>query len=119
MSRRWRAGFGTGGPLDTVTGRVTDRDGNPIGGATVELLTFTTTSASNGTFTIAGVPTVQGSLIVRASAPLDGRTARGSSAPTAPVPNGTTNVGDIRLRGGRILFLFADVEGVTARTKIS
>jgi hypothetical protein len=106
-------------PLTTVTGRVVDKDGSPVGGATVQLLTFTTTSASNGTFTIAGVPTVQGSLFVRATAPIAGRTARGASAPTAPVPNGTTNVGDVRLRGGRILFLFADIEVTTAYNKIT
>ena len=36
-----------------------------------------------------------------------------------PVPNGTTNVGDIRLRGGRILFLWADIEVATAYNKIT
>jgi hypothetical protein len=105
-------------PLTTVIGRVVDKDDHPVVGATIELLTFTTVSGANGTFTINNVPTVQGNLIVRASAEIGGRTARGNSLATAPVPAGTTDVGTIRLRGGRIALLFADIEGTTARSEI-
>ena len=70
-------------PLTTVTGRVVDGDGNPISGATVTVLTLETTSTADGTFTIANVPTVQGSIVARATAVVNGRTARGGSTPVA------------------------------------
>jgi hypothetical protein len=107
-------------PLTSVTGRIIDVDSNPVEGATVALLTFETTSASDGTFTFTGVPTVLGKLVVRASKPAGDRTARGASAPTTPVPSGTTNVGDIRIKvGGRILLLWADYDAVTPKTSIA
>jgi hypothetical protein len=106
-------------PLTTVIGRVLTRDGAPVNGATVTLFTFTTTTTADGTFTIGGVPTVQGNLTVRASAPIDGRTARGGSNPTPPVLAGITNVGDITLRGGRVLFVFADGSPQTPRANIA
>lgn len=98
-------------PKTTATGRVVDRDGLPVAGATVSFGGLTTTSAGDGTFSLAGLPTVQGNLIVQASAVIGGKTLRGRSQPTAPVPSGTTNVGDIRLSGGKVALIHCDSTG--------
>lgn len=95
-------------PLTTVTGRIIDRNGAPVAGATVTFGTLTTTSSGDGTFTLPGAPTVQGDIIVLASAVVNGKILRGRSQPTAPVPSGTTNVGDVRLNEGRIALIHCD-----------
>jgi hypothetical protein len=96
-------------PGTTVTGRVVDREGAPVVGANVTVGTLSTLSQGDGTFTLPGVPTVQGNIVVRASAEIEGRTRRGQSVPTAPVPGGTTAVGDIRLSGGtRVALMHCD-----------
>jgi len=105
-------------PLTTIAGRVIDHNGVPASGATVTVLTFTTTTAADGTFTIANVPTARGSLVVSATAIVGGRTVRGRSAPTVPIAAGTTNVGDIRLLGARILFVWADNDATEPLTVI-
>jgi hypothetical protein len=70
---------------------------------TPSLVPYRTTSQADGTFSIPGVPTTLGAVTVSASAPIDGRTARGHSDQTAPVPGGATDVGDVTVRaGGRI-----------------
>ena len=95
-------------PGTTVTGTVVDKNGAPVVGANVTIGALTAVSAANGTFTIAGVPTAPGYITVLASAVIGGRTLRGSSLPTAPVPSGTTNVGNIRLSGGGIGLIYCD-----------
>ena len=87
-------------PGTTVVGRVLSSLGTPVSGATVTVGSLSTTSGGDGRFTIASVPTVQGSIIALATAIIEGKTARGSSAAVAPVLAGTTNVGDIRLSAG-------------------
>lgn len=87
-------------PGTTVTGRTVDKSATPIAGATVTFGNFSTLSALDGTFSLAGVPTVQGDITISASALVGGKTLRGKSAPTPPVLGGTTNVGDIVLRNG-------------------
>ncbi len=87
-------------PLTTVVGRTVDKNATPIAGATVTFGSLSATSAVDGTFSLAGVPTVQGNITISASAVVGGKTLRGKSAPTPPVPAGTTNVGDIVLRNG-------------------
>jgi hypothetical protein len=85
-------------PLTTVVGRVLDENHVPVSGATVSVRGRTALSAADGTFSITNVTTVQGNLIVNASyTPANGTPLAGSSASTAPVPGGTTNVGDITL----------------------
>ena len=64
---------------------------------TPTIVPYRATSQADGTFAIAGVPTTLGDITVLASALIDGRNARGHSAGTAPVPAGTTDVGDVRL----------------------
>ena len=81
----------------TVTGRVVDSASHPVAGASVTVLTFSTTSAADGTFSIAGVPALNGNLVVHASATVGGVILSGQSAATAPVPGGITDVGSIPL----------------------
>jgi hypothetical protein len=102
-------------PLTTVTGTVVDAQGTPVVGANVELLTFKTTTGAGGSFTIPNVPTVQGKLVARANAQVNGQTLRGISVATTPVPNGTTNLGTITLRRANVLLLVdADTPGTDA-----
>jgi hypothetical protein len=82
-------------PLTTVQGRIVNPDGTPVAGATVTVGTQTTTSTGDGTFVLPAVPTVRGNILVLASAVIGGVPVRGQSVPTAPVPLGTTNVGNI------------------------
>lgn len=90
-------------PKTTVVGRVLDGDSNPVAGAAVTTSSLQTgVTNADGTFSIAGVPTVVGNIIVTASATIDGKQLRGSSASFAPVPGGATNVGDIIVRSGRL-----------------
>lgn len=87
-------------PGTTVVGRTVDKNATPIPGATVTFGNLSTTSAVDGTFSLAGVPTAQGDITISATAIAGGKTLRGKSVPTPPVPAGTTNVGDIVLRNG-------------------
>jgi hypothetical protein len=95
-------------PLTRVIGRVVDRNGVPVAGASVTFAALATTSATDGTFSLTGVPTAQGNIIILASSVINGQTVRGKSLPTSPVPSGTTNVGDIRLTGGPIALIHCD-----------
>ena len=55
-------------PLTTVTGRVIDSASAPVSGVTLTMAGGKSgTSASDGTFSIAGVPTIQGTITVTAS----------------------------------------------------
>ncbi|MBM3768308.1 MAG: hypothetical protein FJW32_23235 [Acidobacteria bacterium] len=85
-------------PLTTVTGRVVDLSNNPVSGAAVSALGISTTTAANGTFTIAGLPTIRGPIIVSAVATVGGVLLAGFSTPTAPIPGGQIALGDIQLR---------------------
>ncbi len=75
----------------------------PTSELTPTIVPYHATSQTDGTFAIAGVPTTLGDVIVRASTIIDGRTARGHSVPTAPVPAGVTNVGDVVIHGVGII----------------
>jgi hypothetical protein len=83
-------------PLTTVTGIVLDQSGTPVAGATVTALEYSATTASDGTFTIAQVPTILGNIQVTATT-LNGAgtSVGGVSASVAPVLAGITNVGTI------------------------
>ena len=83
-------------PGTTVTGQVVDSNQNPIAGATVTTLGgLSATTQADGTFSIAGVSTVQGNIVVTASATVNGTSFRGFSTAVPPVRGGTTDVGTI------------------------
>jgi hypothetical protein len=95
-------------PLTTVVGTVVDQNGNAVSGAAVAFGARTTTTGSTGSFSLSGVPTVQGNIVILASATINSRNFRGASAPTPPVRAGTTNVGAIKLTGGAIALINCD-----------
>jgi hypothetical protein len=82
-------------PLTTVAGRVVDRNGQPLGGAQLTVLSRTAVTSLDGTFTINDVPTLAPFLVVSARVSRDTKVLTGASVPTAPVRGGTTDVGDI------------------------
>jgi hypothetical protein len=85
-------------PLTAVFGRVLDAAGQPVAGAEVETAAgFTDVTGMDGIFSISGVPTVLGDLVVTAKAQIGGVLALGASAATTPVAGGITDVGDITL----------------------
>lgn len=93
-------------PRTQVTGTVVDQNNNAIVGATVTCLTQTGLSSAGGAFSISGVATVQGNISCRASyVDSNAKTLTGVSAAVAPVSGGLTNVGQILLGSGNILFL--------------
>lgn len=62
------------------------------------LLNLTANTGSDGRFSISGVPTIYGPIVVDAEFhPAARPTLRGSSAPVSPVRGGTTDVGTIHL----------------------
>ncbi len=90
-------------PLTTVTGQIDNPDGTPAAGAQVVVdfgyAQLVTTTASDGTWSIASVPTLQASINVGASLALP----CGSLDITGPVnvfplnPGGTTDAGVLTL----------------------
>jgi len=83
----------------TVTGRVIDLSNQPIAGASVSVFgSFTAQTALDGTFSIVGVPSSQGSIVAHATALVGSQQLSGKSLGFAPVPGGTTNVGNIVLQ---------------------
>jgi hypothetical protein len=85
-------------PGTTVIGRVVDASGNPVAGATVSVTpgTRSSTTVSDGSFSITQAPTVQGSLQVTATfLTSSGVTLAGVSITVPPVTLGTTNAGTI------------------------
>src|SRR5262249_32461684 len=62
---------------------------------------FSGQSQADGSFTLPGVQTARGDITVLAEASLSGRRVTGASAPTPPVPAGTTDVGTIVLEALR------------------
>ncbi len=81
-------------PLTTVSGIVVDGSGVPIVGATVTANgNRTAVTGAAGAFSITGVPTVQGRIIVSATAVVAAQSLSGSSAAFDAVRGGITNVG--------------------------
>jgi hypothetical protein len=99
-------------PGTRVIGTVLDSWSNqPVAGARVNVFTsfdvFSTLTTPDGTFTISGVPTVDGDLFAAASAVIDGLPRSGSSGGASGEPGGTTDLGSFYLYqggGGAVFF---------------
>lgn len=93
----------TADPLTTVTGAVVDEVGNLLADITVAagggnaFLNLTAITQEDGSFSLPNVPTFSGDIIIIAQGVLGARRAFGASAPLPPVPDGTTDVGEIVL----------------------
>ncbi|MET0650417.1 MAG: lamin tail domain-containing protein, partial [Pyrinomonadaceae bacterium] len=81
-----------------VVGRVL-KAGQPFAGAMVTTLgNYSATTGADGTFNIAGVPTISANLVANATyTHPSGSVFAGTSNPAAPVRGGTTNAGDVLL----------------------
>ena len=97
-------------PLTTVVGRVVRVGLEGIAGATVVCAGHTTTTGGTGEFSLSGVATVGGNIFCSATFVEGATTLRGSSQSTPPVPNGTTEVGQIIARPGATVLVIADAE---------
>ena len=84
-------------PLTTVQGRVVDQSSAAVVGATVTALGRTTTSGANGAFTLSGLPTILGPIVVTAVATIASVLLGGVSPPLDPIVGGVITIGDIRL----------------------
>ncbi|MCB1875956.1 MAG: carboxypeptidase regulatory-like domain-containing protein [Chromatiales bacterium] len=82
-------------PLTTVVGFVRNGAGQPVEGVAVDVGAFNALTQADGSFGIAGVPTVNGDIVVRASGMIGATNIVVFSTATAPVPGGTTDVGNI------------------------
>src|SRR5262249_23560190 len=83
-------------PGTTVVGTVVDVNQNGVAGATVSVTGgLSTTTQSDGTFSIPWAPTILGNLVVSATTTINGVLLKGDSAPLQPVRGGTTNAGNI------------------------
>jgi Putative Ig domain/Bacterial Ig domain len=83
-------------PGTTVVGRVIDAGGKPVAGASVICLGLKGLTGADGTFSLAGVPTVQGNIqcSVNVFTP-PGQTLTGTVMGVTPLRGQITNVGDI------------------------
>ncbi len=87
-------------PLTLVSGRVVDAEDAPVAEAVVETVGGRSAmSETDGVFFIPDVPTVLGGIVVSASTVINGKTLVGRSLPVTPVAGGTTEIGDVVLRG--------------------
>ncbi|MBL8238946.1 MAG: carboxypeptidase regulatory-like domain-containing protein [Bryobacterales bacterium] len=84
-------------PLTSVRGRVVDQANNPVSGAAVSALGISTNSNGDGTFTLSGLPTIRGQIVVTAVATIAGTLLGGVSQPIDPIAGGVSTIGDIRL----------------------
>ncbi|MDX2149368.1 MAG: Ig-like domain-containing protein [Bryobacteraceae bacterium] len=84
-------------PLTTATGRVIDAQNNPVPGATVSSNGISGTTGANGAFSLPGLPTIRGPIVVSALATLNTVPVSGLSSAVPPVPGGNTNVGDVQV----------------------
>lgn len=85
-------------PLTTVIGSVVDGEGSPVVGASVNCRSLAGSTVSDGSFSIAGVPTTLGDVRCRSRfTDAAGQGFTGVSALVPPVPAGVTDVGQIVL----------------------
>lgn len=82
-------------PLTTAVGRVVDRNGTALAGAKVTCLEYEASTGADGTFSVPGLPTIQGDIRCSASLNEENRQLTGVSDAVAPVRGAATNIGDI------------------------
>jgi len=82
-------------PGTTVTGRVVTEAGTGAGGATIVCSGKSATALSDGTFSVASVPTITGVVRCTASYLSAGIPYTGVSASVSAIPGGTTSTGNI------------------------
>ena len=91
-------------PLTAVVGAVSTTSGSPVAGARVSVLTsfdiYQTLSSADGTFSLQGVPTVDGDFLVTASAAVDGILATATLYGLPPEPGGTSDAGTLVVTQG-------------------
>ena len=99
-------------PLTTVIGTVLSSNGDPAAGAKVNVFTFydvfSTVTTADGTFSLAGIPTVDGDLSFGVSAVINGGLQSATSFGIGPSPGDVTDLGAIYLSlggGGPVSFL--------------
>ncbi len=85
-------------PLTTITGRAVDINGTPMEDVTVSFRNSSNaTTDSFGVFTINGVPTIFGDIVVDASKGGNSAVYIGQSSGIPAVPGGTTDIGDVTM----------------------
>jgi hypothetical protein len=84
-------------PLTSVNGRVVDQSNAPVAGAQVSALGVSGTTAGNGTYSLTGLPTIRGPIVVTAVATIGGVLMGGVSQPAAPIAGGVISLADIQL----------------------
>ena len=86
-------------PGTTVVGRVQTADGQPVAGATVDVLaaqeTVTAVTAGDGSFAVAGIRTNRGNLSLRVLGRVNGCGVTAALGPLSPVPGLPTEVGTL------------------------
>ncbi len=83
-------------PLTTVIGTVTDGNGDPVSGATVDCLGATSLTASDGSFSIPDVSTILGDIQCTVSfTKTNGTVLSGESKAIPPVRGGNADIGTI------------------------
>jgi hypothetical protein len=85
-------------PGTTVTGLVRDTGGALVPNAAVTVRDEHTTTDGSGRYTVTGIPTIEGNVVVEAFARINGEPKSGTSTPAQPLPQQTTNVADITLQ---------------------
>jgi hypothetical protein len=83
-------------PLTTAVGQVVDDQGNPVAGAAVTANGgIAGTTLADGSFSLAAVPTIAGTIVVTATDLAGGAHLSGVSGPAPPVLGDVTGVGTI------------------------
>ncbi len=91
-------------PTTTVVGTVVDASNNPVAGMPVNTKTGQSTlTATDGTFTLASVPTTAGAIQVSAADLSGVSPLYGVSAAVSPMPMGVTDVGTFSVAGEQVI----------------
>ena len=87
-----------------MIGTVVDENGAGVPDSDVRTFGVSSITDANGDFTITGVPTILGPIVVSAKGEIGGVVAFGQSRREAPVQGGVTDVGEIKIAIGTGFF---------------